>query len=106
MRGKFAPKFFVGILILLPLLVLALSWIVMTLWNYALVPTVGVGVLNLWQAMAILVLSKILFTGIKPRPKGYQNGPPWNKWKRMTDEDRERFKQRWKEHCERREQNG
>ncbi len=89
-----------GIVLFIAAAVFGLSYVVMYLWNYALVPGVGFGEINLWQAMAILVLSKILFTGIRPRRGGRKM---WKrKWERMSAEDRERFKQKWERYCERR----
>lgn len=94
----------VGVLIFVPLAVAGLSALVMYLWNYALVPGVGFGEINFWQAMAILVLSKILFTGIRPRRRGH-HGPPWRKkWKGMSDEEREAMKDKWKQYCETRKE--
>ena len=49
---------------LMPLLIVAavflFGWLVMFLWNKALVPATGLYVINFWQAIGILLLSKIL----------------------------------------------
>ena len=37
-----------------------LSWTIMILWNYALVP-IGLPPIALWQALCILILCKLLF---------------------------------------------
>jgi len=55
----------------------------------------GLRTITLWQALGILILSKILFGGFRGRP-GY--GGPWRRrmserWQRMTPEEREKFRQ-------------
>jgi hypothetical protein len=74
----------------------ALTAIVMYLWNFAAVPALGLGMINYWQAMGLLVLSKILFTGIGPRRGSHHRHKHWKKWREMSPEDREAFKKRWK----------
>lgn len=101
MKGRHGSRFF-WIVLFGTLILFGLSAIVMYLWNFALVPALDLGLINLWQAMAILVLSKILFTGIRPRHKS-QHQPPWKRWHNLSEEDRSTFKERWKEHCEKRD---
>ena len=95
-RFKFIaiPIFVVGVLF-------ALSFIVMQLWNYSIVKAANLNVIDFWQAMALLILSKILFGfGMGGRRK------PWSarrKWHRdgpaLTDEQKAAFKDKWNEHC-------
>ena len=40
-----------------------LSFIVMQLWNHLLPEIAGVRTINFWQALGLLILSKILFGG-------------------------------------------
>ncbi|MEK6780455.1 MAG: hypothetical protein AABY93_02040 [Bacteroidota bacterium] len=75
----------------------------MYLWNW-LVPALFAGpMINFWQTVGLLVLSKILFSGFgKGGHWGSYRGGPWRpywkeKWNTMTPEDRERFKQKMKE---------
>jgi hypothetical protein len=73
----------------------------MYLWNW-LVPTLFAGpVVSFWQALGLLALSKILFSGIGKGGghKGHWGKSHWDsrwqeKWKSMTPEDQERFKQK------------
>jgi len=97
-RFFFVPIFLVGLF--------AMSAIVMFLWN-AIIPVVsGVLSLNFWQAMGLLVLCRILFGGFR---FGGHHGhrPPFmhpsirNKFMDMNDEEREQFKNQWKERCSR-----
>jgi len=77
----------------------AFTALIFLLWNW-LVPAVFSGpVITYWQALGILVLSKILFSGIwkhrSPHSDYYHR--PWRsrfeeKMKNMSEEDRERFK--------------
>ncbi len=81
--------------------VFGLAFVVMYLWNFAISPTFEINEISYWQAMAILVLSKILFGGFRGRGR---SGPPWRrKWKRkwdnMSSEDRQKFRAEWRKRC-------
>lgn len=83
----------------------AISGVVMWLWN-AILPSVitGVTTLTYWQAMGILVLSKILFAGFrfgghrKTHQHFAQNGFK-SKFMEMSDEEKQQFKSQWKKRC-------
>jgi hypothetical protein len=74
-----------------------LSFIVMQLWNHLLPEIAGVRTITFWQALGLLILSKILFGGFRrPGP------PPWawkrrmsERWEKMTPEEREKFRAGW-----------
>lgn len=75
-------------------------WVTQWLWNW-LVPVLFNGpVITFWQALGLLVLSKILFSGIGGKGGHHKhNGwkPFWKeKWNRMSPEERERFKEKMK----------
>lgn len=80
----------------------ALTWVVMQLWN-ALLPDLFTGVAHIgyWQALGVLLLSRILFGGLRGGC-----GSHWRerreRWANMTPEEREalkgRFGHRWA-HC-------
>jgi Ca2+/H+ antiporter, TMEM165/GDT1 family len=90
----FAPFVFAGA-------VLLFGWVVMLLWNAILVPVLSVGLLSFWQAVGLLVLTRILF--------GSMGGGGWkrkgpspgfrNKWMNMSDEEKLKFKEEWKRRC-------
>ena len=71
----------------------------MWLWNAILPDVIYVKTITYWQAMGILVLSKILFGGFskcgKHRP-GIQKRKFINKIKSMSPEERIKFKEEWK----------
>ena len=89
---------------IVPLVLLAIAafvYVTMSLWNW-LVPDLFHGPeLTFWQTFGLLVLSKIIFSGFGKRSHGHYGGP-WKpywkqRWSNMSDEDRERFKQKMKE---------
>lgn len=82
------------------------SFVVMSLWNYLMPHIFHLTEINFWQALAILVLSKLLFGGFGPRG----GGPPWargGRWRarwdeklaNMTPEEREKMKTEWSKRC-------
>ncbi|HTQ64697.1 MAG TPA: hypothetical protein VMI12_07860 [Puia sp.] len=100
-RGRIFARIFFFVIIFLA----AFSFIVMALWNNVLADVVHVSKINFWQALGILVLAKILFGGFH----GFR-GKSWGgrnqmrmrmreKWMTMTVEEREKFKQEWKNRC-------
>jgi hypothetical protein len=76
------------------------GWVVMQLWNGILPAVLGVHIITFWQALGILVLSKILFGGFHGchcRPRSH-HGSPWSdKWKNMNPDEREKIKAEWDE---------
>jgi Ca2+/H+ antiporter, TMEM165/GDT1 family len=82
------------------------TWIIMLLWNGILPGVItGVKVISYFQAMGILVLSKILFggSGRGHGGGGWRNKEKWmdmkEKFSGMTPEEREKFKAEWKNKC-------
>ncbi len=100
----FAALFFVAIALF--------GAIVMGLWNSVLSPVLGINRITFWQALGILVLSKILFGGFGRRGGWNRGGRhQWGKgmqekWANMTPEQKEKFKAEWKNRCGPRWQKG
>jgi hypothetical protein len=99
MRNKFRNKrkfFFI-----IPVVILfAVTGVVMWLWNGILPDVTGVGEITYWQAMGILVLSKILFGGFggfRKHRGGWHKERMKEKFRNMSPEERENFKQQWRE---------
>ena len=70
------------------------SFVVMWLWNWLMPAIFGLHAISFWQALGLLVLSKILFGGFRGRP-GF--GMHWRqrmmeRWEHMTPEEREKFR--------------
>ncbi|MBS1627950.1 MAG: hypothetical protein JSR09_04270 [Bacteroidetes bacterium] len=99
---KFWAKKIIGITICAITIAALLSWVVMFLWNEVLVTVIGVKLISFWQAVGLLVLSKILFGGFS---RGFgRHRRKWNfemkeKWQHMSVEEKEKFKQEWRNKC-------
>ncbi|MFL5742093.1 MAG: hypothetical protein ACJ75B_17855 [Flavisolibacter sp.] len=82
--------------------ILVFGGIVMLLWNNILSPVLHVSVLSFWQALGILVLSKILFSSFGGG--GYRRGN-WRQkmmWENLSPEQKEKFRDEWQDWCRRR----
>jgi hypothetical protein len=107
MKRRFIEERIPIIILAVLAMIALLSFIVMSLWNVVLSPVLHIGVINFWQALGILVLSKILFGGFHRGWRGrYYNDPNYqwrkemlSKWKTMAPEEREKFKQEWRNRC-------
>lgn len=82
--------------------VLLLGLVVMGLWNAILPAVIGVKVITFTQALGILLLSKILFSGFHGGFKGRRE--QWKmkmqeKMGNMTPEEKEKFKAEWQNRC-------
>ena len=76
--------------------------IVMWLWNLLLPEIIGVKSISFWQAMGILILSKILFCGFhfgKRKFGNFKEKMMQRKMSGMTDEEKEKFKEIWRKRC-------
>jgi hypothetical protein len=83
--------------------VAVLSFVVMSLWN-ALIPELfRLPALDFWQAAGLLILSRILFGGLRGRG-GWHGHGGWRRhmwqrqWDNMTPEERERLRAKFKHH--------
>jgi hypothetical protein len=82
--------------VVIGLLALAVfSFVVMRLWNWLTPALFGWHVINFWQALGLLVLSKILFGGFRGGPghDGRWRHRMMERWAQMTPEEREKFRQ-------------
>lgn len=92
---------FIAMIFIVAAIVALVTLVVMTLWNW-LIPSIFVAgpEITYWQALGVLVLSKILFGGFKHHPK-----PPFSsssrahwknkfseKWSCMDPEKKEKIK--------------
>ena len=95
-------------LLFVPLVIVlffVLSGAVQYLWNAVLPQTVHVGVITYWQSAGLLLLSRILFGNFNFGRRG--GGPPGfikQKWATMTEHERNKFREEFKERCRRREE--
>lgn len=98
LKRRYRGLFFLFI----PLLIAALGGAVMALWNAILPEVLDARPLSYWQALGLLLLSRILFGGF--RFGG--GGAPWAKrrrgrWANLSDEERARMKEAWRKRCNR-----
>lgn len=95
-----------GFIVLALLGVVVFSGIVMLLWN-ALLPTLfHFPVITFFQALGLLILSKLLFGGFRGggpkqhwKNKMKQNLIMKQHWMKMSPEEKEKFKQEWSKRC-------
>jgi hypothetical protein len=67
-------------------------WAVFGLWNWLMPSIFGLHTVTYWQALGLMVLSWILFRGLRPR----FDRDPWGhgireRWRKMTPAEREEF---------------
>ncbi len=70
------------------------GYVVMTLWNAVLPAATGLHAISFVQALALLVLSRILFGGLRGwgRRGGHWRGRMRARWQQLSPEERERFR--------------
>ena len=91
----------VKIVLLVLLAVGVFSFVVMRLWNWLMPALFGWHLIGFWQALGLLVLSKILFGGFRgPRaPHMHWRGRMMERWEQMTPEERGKFREGMKGRC-------
>jgi hypothetical protein len=95
------------IIVGLPLLIAALGYITMSLWNWLIPPLFNGPIINIWQTFGIVLLSKILFGGFKG--KGgccckNNDSQSWKehmkaKWGNLSTEERSSLKNKFFNKC-------
>ncbi|HXB44650.1 MAG TPA: hypothetical protein VNV85_11355 [Puia sp.] len=101
MRQGFNGKKFLFIIPMVLLGIGVFGGAVMLLWNNVLAVVLPIKIISFWQALGILVLSKILFGGFRG---AYWGRHQWRqkmqqRWESMTPEEKEKFKQEWGNRC-------
>ena len=86
-RGRRIAKMILVCLLIIPVI----GFIVMSLWN-ALMPAIfGLPALGFWQALGLLILSKILFGSFVGGGHHHRHRMH-ERWAAMSDEEREKFR--------------
>jgi len=77
------------------------GFVVMSLWNWLMPALFGWHAITFWQALGVLVLSKILFGGFRGHPGMHRRGRQrmMERWEAMTPEEREKFRQGMRGGC-------
>jgi hypothetical protein len=83
------------------LLVTVFGFVVRALWNWLMPGLFGWHLIDFWQAVGVLVLSKILFGGFRGHPGRhlYRRRRMIERWEHMTPEEREKFRQGMRGRC-------
>ena len=90
----------VGFLVMAVVFIAVMSWVVMSLWNW-LVPALFHGpAVEYWQAVGLLLLTRILFGGLRGRGAWHGRGQLWReRWANLTPEERERMREQLRHRC-------
>jgi hypothetical protein len=101
-RGRFWAGRIVKILIVAALAAFLFGFAVMGLWNWLMPELFGLKAVGYWQAWGLLVLSWILFGGLRGHHHGHWRHRMHERWMKMTPEEREKFREemrhRWHPH--------
>ncbi len=95
------------IALVIALAIFGFSYITMQLWNWLMPDIFGLKIITYWQALGLLILGKILFSGFGGKGgnkcghhggwKGHRGGMWKKRWEakmaNMTPEEKEKFKQ-------------
>ncbi len=92
----------IGIGIIVIALFFVLGYVVMALWNWLMPSIFGLHTITYWQAYGLLILSKILFGGIRGgRGRCGDGRKDWRnrmagRWASMTPEERAKVSESWR----------
>jgi Ca2+/H+ antiporter, TMEM165/GDT1 family len=91
------------IALIAPPAIVLFAWLfgelVMHLWNWLLPPIFGLHMITFWQALGLLLLSRILFGSWGAGGGNRGRRGPREKWDKMSPEERERLRQSWGARC-------
>jgi hypothetical protein len=90
----------VGFAIMAIIAAFLFGFVVMGLWNWLMPELFGLKAIGYWQAWGLLVLSWILFGGLRGHRHGHHH--MFGRWAKLTPEEREKFRaemrDRWHHH--------
>jgi Ca2+/H+ antiporter, TMEM165/GDT1 family len=104
MKTLWAGRIIKGI-VLVAIAIAALGWVVMSLWNGLLPGLFGWPSVSFWQAIGLLLLSRLLFGGLRP---GFGQQNKWRghwrekmraRWAAMSDAEREQLRSGLRGRC-------
>ena len=89
-RILFGLKFLLFVLLAATVFSFAVMW----LWNWLTPVIFGLHAISFWQALGLLVMSRILFGGFRGRPgfAMHWRHRMMERWEQMTPEEREKFR--------------
>jgi hypothetical protein len=68
------------------------GFVVKALWNWLMPSLFGLHALTFWQGLGLLLLSWMLFGGLRGLPGPYRHRRFMERWQEMTPEQREKFR--------------
>lgn len=94
-------KWKIKIALLVILGIAAMTAIVMWLWNWLIPDLFNGPMITFWQALGLLLLSRILFRGFYGmKGKGMHQMGEWKgRFEKMTPEEKEKVRELWKRRC-------
>jgi len=92
---RFHPLRIAGFLVLVAVAISVAALAVMVLWNWLVPSLAGWHNLTFIQALGLLVLCRILFGGLHGRRGPWGHG----RFRHMTPEERERFREQMRSRC-------
>src|SRR5437762_13228674 len=96
MKRRRFGKFILLFIIFAPIAIFLFGTLVMWLWNNTLTPVLHVSTVTFWQALGILVLSKVLFSSFSGGGRRRDYRKERMLWNNMTTEQKEKFKEEWR----------
>ena len=91
------------IALIAPPAIVLFAWLfgelVMHLWNWLLPPIFGLHMITFWQALGLLLLSRILFGSWGAGGGNRGRRGRREKWDKMSPEERERLRRSWGARC-------
>jgi hypothetical protein len=79
--------------------VIVLGAVVMGLWNWLMPDLFGGRTIGFWQAVGLLVLSKILLGGLHGGHRVHWRERMAARWEHMSDDERARFREGMRRRC-------
>lgn len=94
-------KKFFFFLPVIALIITAVGYAIMYLWNWILPELTHAGKLDFWQALGLLVLCRLLFGNFNKGGGGFREKAikMRSKWEGMNEEERAKFKAEYKNRC-------
>jgi hypothetical protein len=90
----------IGAFALFVLAFLLFGYVTMFLWNWLMPYLFHLPTIDFGMAVGLVILSKILFGGIRTKTGGWGHRKYWKaKWESMSEEEREKFKQDFALRC-------
>jgi hypothetical protein len=96
-RRKLRAMKIAGIaLVAIPVFVGLFGLVVKSLWNWLMPALFGVRSITFWQALGVLILSRILLGGFRGGRSHHRHSKARliDRWERMTPEERAKFRER------------